>query len=146
MKRYTKHIIEAFGRDDGPDIMIVVDKLLTGFDEPKTPCSILISRSNSITSFRRLLGLTALYQKKQFGYLIDYRGILTELDATIADYQELAERTLGGFDIDDPKGYTLAWILSTKAARSLQSLMAIFDGAEEARRTSLASTGFGTEN
>ncbi len=39
-KAYTKHIIEAFGRDDGPDIMIVVDKLLTGFDEPKTPCSI----------------------------------------------------------------------------------------------------------
>ncbi|HGE5993348.1 TPA: type I restriction endonuclease subunit R, partial [Vibrio cholerae] len=35
---------------------------------------------------------------------IDYRGILKELDATIADYQELAERTQGGFDIDDLKG------------------------------------------
>ncbi|MDF7225044.1 type I restriction enzyme subunit R domain-containing protein [Proteus mirabilis] len=34
-KAYTKAIIEDFGRDDGPDIMIVVDKLLTGFDEPK---------------------------------------------------------------------------------------------------------------
>lgn len=45
-----------------------------------------------------------LHQKKQFGYLIDYRGILKELDSTIADYQELAERTQGGFDIEDLKG------------------------------------------
>lgn len=42
-KAYTKQIIEAFGREDGPDIMIVVDKLLTGFDEPKTLCFISIS-------------------------------------------------------------------------------------------------------
>jgi len=34
-KAYTNGIIEDFSRDDGPDIMIVVDKLLTGFDEPK---------------------------------------------------------------------------------------------------------------
>ena len=38
-KAYTKAIIEAFSQDNvndnAPDIMIVVDKLLTGFDEPK---------------------------------------------------------------------------------------------------------------
>ena len=34
-KKYTKHIIAEFGKEDGPDIMIVVDKLLTGFDEPR---------------------------------------------------------------------------------------------------------------
>lgn len=34
-KTYIKAIIEAFSQDDGPDIMIVVDKLLTGSDEPK---------------------------------------------------------------------------------------------------------------
>ncbi len=43
-KQYTKDIITAFGKDDGPDIMIVVDKLLTGFDEPKTRCCISTSR------------------------------------------------------------------------------------------------------
>lgn len=45
-----------------------------------------------------------LHQKKQFGYLIDYRGILKELDASIASYQELEERIKGGFDIEDLKG------------------------------------------
>lgn len=34
-KAYTQYIIDEFSKDDGPDIMIVVDKLLTGFDEPK---------------------------------------------------------------------------------------------------------------
>ncbi|MDB4838091.1 HsdR family type I site-specific deoxyribonuclease, partial [Marinomonas sp.] len=32
-KVYTESIVAAFGQDDGPDLMIVVDKLLTGFDE-----------------------------------------------------------------------------------------------------------------
>ena len=45
-----------------------------------------------------------LHNKKQFGYLIDYRGILKELDMTIEKYQELAERNQHGFDVDDLKG------------------------------------------
>jgi type I restriction enzyme R subunit len=45
-----------------------------------------------------------LHNKKRFGYLIDYRGILKELDATIEKYQDLAELTQGGFDIEDLKG------------------------------------------
>ncbi len=32
---YTKHLIERFDKDDSLKILIVVDKLLTGFDEPK---------------------------------------------------------------------------------------------------------------
>jgi type I restriction enzyme R subunit len=54
-KVYTKAIIEEFSRDDGPDIMIVVDKLLTGFDEPKTPYCISISLFRVTISFRLLL-------------------------------------------------------------------------------------------
>ena len=34
-KRSRTGDCSEFSRDDGPDIMIVVDKLLTGFDEPK---------------------------------------------------------------------------------------------------------------
>ena len=41
---------------------------------------------------------------KKFGLLIDYRGILKELDATILDYQDLAARTQGGYDINDLTG------------------------------------------
>ena len=103
-KAYTKHIIQEFEKEEGPDMMIVVDKLLTGFDEPKNTVLYIdkpLKQHNLIQAIARVNRLNA---KKQFGYLIDYRGILRELDATIEKYQNLAERTQGGFDIDDLKG------------------------------------------
>ncbi|WP_420600308.1 type I restriction endonuclease subunit R [Neptuniibacter sp.] len=103
-KAYTKHIIEEFGKDDGPDLMIVVDKLLTGFDEPKNTVLYIDKPLKQHNLIQAIARVNRLHQKKEFGYLIDYRGILKELDATIADYQDLAERTQGGFDIEDLKG------------------------------------------
>ncbi|EJP4176574.1 type I restriction endonuclease subunit R [Vibrio vulnificus] len=103
-KAYTKRIIEEFAKDDGPDLMIVVDKLLTGFDEPKNTVLYIDKPLKQHNLIQAIARVNRLHQKKEFGYLIDYRGILKELDATIADYQDLAERTQGGFDIDDLKG------------------------------------------
>ncbi|MCW8093391.1 type I restriction endonuclease subunit R [Alteromonas sp. ASW11-130] len=102
-KAYTKAIIEDFGRDDGPDIMIVVDKLLTGFDEPKNTVLYIDKPLKEHNLIQAIARVNRLHSKKQFGYLIDYRGILKELDTTIEKYQDLAERTQGGFDIDDLK-------------------------------------------
>jgi type I restriction enzyme R subunit len=103
-KSYTKAIIEDFSRDDGPDIMIVVDKLLTGFDEPKNTVLYIDKPLKEHNLIQAIARVNRLHSKKQFGYLIDYRGILKELDTTIEKYQDLAERTQGGFDIDDLKG------------------------------------------
>jgi type I restriction enzyme R subunit len=103
-KAYTKAIIEGFSRDDGPDIMIVVDKLLTGFDEPKNTVLYIDKPLKEHNLIQAIARVNRLHSKKLFGYLIDYRGILKELDTTIEKYQDLAERTQGGFDIDDLKG------------------------------------------
>jgi type I restriction enzyme R subunit len=103
-KTYTKAIIEDFSRDDGPDIMIVVDKLLTGFDEPKNTVLYIDKPLREHNLIQAIARVNRLHSKKQFGYLIDYRGILKELDTTIEKYQDLAERTQGGFDLDDIKG------------------------------------------
>ncbi|MFS1439566.1 type I restriction endonuclease subunit R [Shewanella sp. 10N.286.48.A6] len=103
-KSYTKAIIEDFSRDDGPDIMIVVDKLLTGFDEPKNTVLYIDKPLKEHNLIQAIARVNRLHSKKLFGYLIDYRGILKELDTTIEKYQDLAERTQGGFDIDDLKG------------------------------------------
>jgi len=103
-KAYTKAIIEDFSHDDGPDIMIVVDKLLTGFDEPKNTVLYIDKPLKEHNLIQAIARVNRLHSKKQFGYLIDYRGILKELDTTIEKYQDLAERTQGGFDIDDLKG------------------------------------------
>ncbi|MCK5665546.1 MAG: type I restriction endonuclease subunit R, partial [Thiotrichaceae bacterium] len=103
-KKYTKAIINDFSGDDGPDIMIVVDKLLTGFDEPKNTVLYIDKPLKDHNLIQAIARVNRLHKKKQFGYLIDYRGILKELDTTIEKYQDLAERTQGGFDTDDIKG------------------------------------------
>lgn len=103
-KAYTKAIVEKFSRDEGPDIMIVVDKLLTGFDEPKNTVLYIDKPLKEHSLIQAIARVNRLHSKKQFGYLIDYRGILKELDTTIEKYQDLAERTQGGFDVEDLKG------------------------------------------
>lgn len=102
--QYTKDIIDAFSTDAGPDIMIVVDKLLTGFDEPKNTVLYIDKPLKSHNLIQAIARVNRLHSKKHFGYLIDYRGILKELDITIEKYQDLATRTQGGFDIEDLAG------------------------------------------
>lgn len=130
-KAYTKAIIEEYGRDDGPDIMIVVDKLLTGFDEPKNTVLYIDKPLKEHNLIQAIARVNRLHSKKQFGYLIDYRGILKELDTTIEKYQDLAERTQGGFDIDDLKGLYNRVDTEYKKLPGLHNdLWAIFDGVK----------------
>lgn len=127
--QYTKDIIEAFSTDHGPDILIVVDKLLTGFDEPKNTVLYIDKPLKSHNLIQAIARVNRLHNKKQFGYLIDYRGILKELDTTIEDYQNLAERTQGGFDIDDLKGMYSSMETEYKKLPMLhKKLWAMFDG------------------
>lgn len=130
-KAYTKAIIEDFGRDDGPDIMIVVDKLLTGFDEPKNTVLYIDKPLREHNLIQAIARVNRLHKQKQFGYLIDYRGILKELDTTIEKYQDLAERTQGGFDIDDLKGLYNRMDTEYKKLPGLHSdLWGIFEGVK----------------
>lgn len=128
-KAYTKHIIDEFSKDDGPDLMIVVDKLLTGFDEPKNTVLYIDKPLKQHNLIQAIARVNRLHAKKQFGYLIDYRGILKELDASIANYQELEERIKGGFDIDDLEGLYHRMDTEYKKLPGLyRDLWAIFDG------------------
>lgn len=101
---YTKHLIERFGNDDSLKILIVVDKLLTGFDEPKNTVLYIDKPLKEHNLIQAIARVNRLHPKKKFGLLIDYRGILSELDTTIQKYQDLASRTQGGYDINDIAG------------------------------------------
>jgi type I restriction enzyme R subunit len=130
-KAYTKAIIEAFSQDDGPDIMIVVDKLLTGFDEPKNTVLYIDKPLKQHNLIQAIARVNRLHEHKRFGYLIDYRGILKELDITIEKYQDLAERTQSGFDIEDLKGLYNAMDTEYKQLPRLYSeLWAIFSSVK----------------
>ncbi len=128
---YTKHLIERFDRDDSLKILIVVDKLLTGFDEPKNAVLYIDKPLKEHNLIQAIARVNRLHPKKKFGLLIDYRGILAELDTTIQKYQDLASRTQGGYDINDIAG--LYNQMSTEYKRLPQlykQLWAIFDGVK----------------
>lgn len=101
---YTKHLIERFDKDDSLKMLIVVDKLLTGFDEPKNTVLYIDKPLKEHSLIQAIARVNRLHSKKKFGLLIDYRGILAELDTTIQKYQDLASRTQGGYDINDIAG------------------------------------------
>ncbi|MEP7729281.1 type I restriction endonuclease subunit R [Marinomonas primoryensis] len=138
-KTYTKQIIKAFSEDDGPDIMIVVDKLLTGFDEPKNTVLYIDKPLKQHSLIQAIARVNRLYKDKDFGYLIDYRGVLTELDTTIEKYQDLAKRTQAGFDIDDLQGLYSAMETEYKKLPSLYAtLWSFFDSVQnKSDRTAL---------
>ncbi len=103
-ERYEAEIIDRFATDGAPDILIVVDKLLTGFDEPRNAVLYIDKHLKSHNLLQAIARVNRLHEAKQFGFLIDYRGILAELDTSIQDYQDLAQETQQGYDVDDLAG------------------------------------------
>lgn len=100
-ERYEADVIDGFATDGAPDILIVVDKLLTGFDEPRNAVLYIDKHLKSHNLLQAIARVNRLHEAKQFGYLIDYRGILAELDTSIQDYQDLAQQTQNGYEVDD---------------------------------------------
>lgn len=128
-KAYTDGVIERFDKDDTLKLVIVVDKLLTGFDEPKNAVLYIDKPLKAHNLIQAIARVNRLHTKKEFGYLIDYRGILAELDTTIAKYQDLADQTQGGFYIADIQGLYRRMQLEYRRLPDLhQALWAIFAG------------------
>lgn len=103
-ERYEADVIDGFATDGAPDVLIVVDKLLTGFDEPRNAVLYIDKHLKSHNLLQAIARVNRLHEAKQFGFLIDYRGILAELDTSIQDYQDLAQETQQGYDVDDLAG------------------------------------------
>ncbi|ENV50205.1 Type I restriction-modification system, restriction subunit R [Acinetobacter junii CIP 107470 = MTCC 11364] len=128
---YTKHVIERFEKDDSLKLLIVVDKLLTGFDEPKNTVLYIDKNLKEHNLIQAIARVNRLHPMKKFGLLIDYRGILKELDTTILKYQDLAARTQGGYDINDIAGlYTQMSTEYKRLPRLYKSLWAIFENVK----------------
>src|SRR3989304_6608384 len=95
-KEYNKQIINAFKYGETPEIIIVVDKLITGFDAPRNTVLYLTRMLKDHTLLQAIARVNRLYEGKKFGYVIDYRGVLENLDQAMDVYGALPE-----FDKDD---------------------------------------------
>jgi type I restriction enzyme, R subunit len=98
-KKYVEGIIEAFEKKAEPEIIIVVDKLLTGFDAPCNTVLYVDKRLKDHNILQAIARVNRLFDGKDFGLVIDYRGIFGELDAAVKKYDALS-----GFDDEDIEG------------------------------------------
>jgi type I restriction enzyme R subunit len=90
-ERYIESILASFGREDGIEIIIVVDKLLVGFDEPRNTVLYITRTLRDHALLQAIARVNRLFPGKDFGYIIDYRGVLGELDEALQTYSALAE-------------------------------------------------------
>ena len=94
---YNKQIIQQFkDSDEEPEILIVVDKLLTGFDAPRNTVLYLCRPLREHTLLQAIARVNRLYEGKDHGYIIDYANILGELDKALSRYDAFA-----GYDDTD---------------------------------------------
>src|SRR5690554_576973 len=98
-EEYTKQLINQFKHGSEPEILIVVDKLLTGFDAPRNAVLYLCRVLREHTLLQAIARVNRLHEGKEFGFIVDYASVLGELDKALTMYSAFE-----GYDEDDLKG------------------------------------------
>jgi len=83
-------------------LLIVVDKLLTGFDAPPATFLYIDKKMQDHGLFQAICRVNRLDgEDKDFGYIIDYKDLFKSLEASVTDYTSGA---LEGYDKEDVAG------------------------------------------
>ncbi len=83
-------------------LLIVVDKLLTGFDAPSATYLYIDKQMRDHGLFQAICRVNRLDgESKEYGYVIDYKDLFKSLENSINDYTKEA---FGEYDSDDIKG------------------------------------------
>ena len=88
---YEKSVISAFKKQEQPEIIIVVDKLLTGFDAPNNQVLYITRSLKEHTLLQAIARVNRVAPGKEYGYIIDYFGNLQNLDKALNTYSGLNE-------------------------------------------------------
>lgn len=113
-------------------LLIVVDKLLTGFDAP--PCTYLYidKHMQDHGLFQAICRVNRLDEDetKDFGYIVDYRKLFGDLQDSLAKYT--ADTAFCGYDTEDVEGLVKNLVKEAKArfGHILGALDALCEGVE----------------
>ena len=116
-KEYNRQIISSFKKGEDPELIIVVDKLLTGFDAPRNVVLYIARGLKEHNLLQAIARVNRLHPGKDYGYIIDYYGVVSQLHDALELYSSLGEK----FDAKDLEG-TL-----TDLAAELKKLPAYHD-------------------
>ncbi|WP_174546352.1 type I restriction endonuclease subunit R [Nocardiopsis dassonvillei] len=101
--RFEKEVKERFLDDPGQmRLLIVVDKLLTGFDAPSATYLYIDKKMRDHGLFQAICRVNRLDgDDKDYGYIVDYRDLFNSLESAITDYTVGA---LEGYEKQDIEG------------------------------------------
>lgn len=105
-------------------LLIVVDKLLTGFDAPSATYLYIDKKMQDHGLFQAICRVNRLDgDDKEYGYIVDYKDLFNSLESSIGEYTSGA---FDDYDDDDVKG-----LLTDRLSKAKEKL-------EEARETTKA--------
>lgn len=103
VEEFEKNVKKRFIEEPGQmRLLIVVDKLLTGFDAPSATYLYIDKNMADHSLFQAICRVNRLDgEDKEYGYIIDYKDLFRSLDKAIKDYTAEA---FDGYDEEDVAG------------------------------------------
>lgn len=103
VEEFEKLVKQQFIKEPGQmRLLIVVDKLLTGFDAPSATYLYIDKQMSDHSLFQAICRVNRLDgEDKQYGYIVDYKDLFKSLDKAIQDYTAEA---FDAYDTDDVEG------------------------------------------
>jgi type I restriction enzyme, R subunit len=122
VEEFEKKVKEKFVKEPGQmKLLIVVDKLLTGFDAPPATYLYIDKQMRDHGLFQAICRVNRLDgDDKEYGYVVDYKDLFKSLEGAVHDYTSGA---LDGYDREDVAG-----LLADRLGKARERL-------EEARET-----------
>lgn len=116
VEQFEREVKERFVRDPGQmRLLIVVDKLLTGFDAPSATYLYIDKKMRDHGLFQAICRVNRLDgDDKDYGYIVDYQDLFNSLEVAITDYTSGA---LEGYERKDIEG-----LLSDRVSKGREDL------------------------
>ncbi len=115
-EKFEEEVKKKFIEEPGQmKLLIVVDKLLTGFDAPPATYLYIDKQMRDHGLFQAICRVNRLDEEdKDYGYVVDYQDLFKSLERSIHDYTSEA---LDGYDKEDVAG-----LLSDRVAKGRERL------------------------
>ena len=103
VEQFEQEVKKRFVEEPGQmKLLIVVDKLLTGFDAPPATYLYIDKKMQDHGLFQAICRVNRLHgEDKEYGYIIDYKDLFRSLERSITDYTGEA---FADYDPEDVKG------------------------------------------
>jgi type I restriction enzyme R subunit len=136
VEQFEKDVKERFVNNPGQmRLLIVVDKLLTGFDAPPATYLYIDKKMRDHGLFQAICRVNRLDgDDKDYGYIVDYRDLFNSLESAITDYTSGA---LDGYERQDIEGLLSDRIEKARhdLDESLERVRAICEPVDPPRNT-----------